>query len=336
MHPLFCSFSYDVQSVKDEVHPYEPDDRIADGHEGECNHIDDFKSIILTTANVFAIINFVFSEFRVSFSPKYFLLLPLKLQKYLAHAWVCSRRKAEEYIEKWMVTVNDERAHIGQVIDPEKDIIKVDDAIIEETENLVYYVFNKPRDIVTTCLSGKDDEQWILDIVNIPERVFPVGRLDKETTGLIILTNDGRLSNYLMHPRYEHEKEYIVEVYGKIEDEALEKMRRGVRIELKDNGSRSRIVRRIGGKDTVITKKYTTMPCLVNRLSSSKFSIILREGKNRQIRRMVDAVDHDVKRLKRIRVENIMLGDLVEGQWRRFTVTEKREMMKMIENISWV
>lgn len=116
-----------------------------------------------------------------------------------------------------------------------------------------------------------------MDIINIPERVFPVGRLDKETTGLIILTNDGRLSNYLMHPRYEHEKEYIVEVYGKIDDEALEKMRRGVRIELKDNGSRSRIVRRIGGKDTVITKKYTTKPCDIMRLSSSKFSITIRE-----------------------------------------------------------
>lgn len=143
-----------------------------------------------------------------------------------------------------MVTVNDIVAHIGQVIDPEKDIVKVSDTIVEDQASLVYYVFNKPRDIVTTCLSGKDDEQGILDIVNIPERVFPIGRLDKETTGLIILTNDGRLSNYLMHPRYAHAKEYIVEVYGKIDDEAIEKMRRGVRIELKDNGSRKAPLRR--------------------------------------------------------------------------------------------
>ncbi len=258
---------------------------------------------------------------------------PVKLQKYLAHAWVCSRRKAEEYIEKWMVTVNDIVAHIGQIIDPEKDIVKVSDTIVEDQANLVYYVFNKPRDIVTTCLSGKDDEKGILDIVNIPERVFPIGRLDKETTWLIILTNDGRLSNYLMHPRYEHEKEYIVEVYGKIDDEALEKMRMGVRIELKDNGTR-KIVRRIGGTDTVITKKYTTQPCDIIRLSSSKFSIVLKEWKNRQIRRMVDSVDYDVKRLKRIRVENIMLGDLAEGEWRKFTAFEKSEMMRMIEKIS--
>ncbi len=131
------------------------------------------------------------------------------------------------------------------MIYPEVDIVKIDDRVIEDQQNLVYYIFNKPRGIVTTCLSGKDDEKGILDIVDIPERVFPIGRLDKETTGLIILTNDGRLSNYLMHPRYEHEKEYIVEVYGKIEDEALEKMRRGVKIELKDNGSRTRMVRRV-------------------------------------------------------------------------------------------
>ena len=150
----------------------------------------------------------------------------MKLQKYLAHAGICSRRKAEEYIEAGMVTVNGTVAHIGQVIDPAVDQVKFSDQIIRDQEDLVYYVFNKPRDIVTTCLSGQDAEQGILDIVDIPERVFPIGRLDKETTGLIILTNDGRLSNYLMHPRYEHEKEYIVEVYGKIDDEALERMRR--------------------------------------------------------------------------------------------------------------
>jgi 23S rRNA pseudouridine2605 synthase len=258
------------------------------------------------------------------------MLAHMKLQKYLAHAWVCSRRKAEEYIEKWLVRVNEEVAHIGQVIDPEKDIIKVEDAIIREQENLAYYVFHKPRDIVTTCLSGQEDEKWILDIVDIPERVFPIGRLDKETTWLIILTNDGRLSNYLMHPRYEHEKEYVVEVYGKIEDEALEKMRNGVKIELKDNGTRKKIIRRIGWKDQIITRKYTTRPCEITRLSSSKFSIVLKEGKNRQIRRMVDAVDHDVKRLKRVRIENILLWDLVEGEYRRLSDREKRELLSMI------
>lgn len=176
---------------------------------------------------------------------------------------------------------------------------------------------------MTTCLSGKDNEKGILDIVDIPERVFPVGRLDKETTGLILLTNDGRLSNYLMHPRYEHEKEYIVEVYGRIEDEALERMAAGVKIELKENGSRSRIIRRIDGKDQMITRKYTTRPCEIMRLSSSKFSIVLKEGKNRQIRRMVEAVGSDVKKLKRIRIENIEIGTLPEGEYRKLSSVEK-------------
>ncbi len=254
----------------------------------------------------------------------------MKLQKYLAHAWVCSRRKAEEYIEKWLVSVNGETAHIGQVIDPEKDIVKVDDQVISEQENLVYYIFNKPRGIVTTCLSGKDDEKWILDIVSFPERVFPVGRLDKETTGLILLTNDWRLSNYLIHPRYEHEKEYVVEVYGKIEESALNKMRTGVKIELKDNGSRKKIIRRIDGEDKTITRTYRTRPCDITRLSSSKFSIILREGKNRQIRRMVEVVGYDVKRLKRVRIENIFLGELGEGEYRKLSASEKKELLGRI------
>lgn len=119
------------------------------------------------------------------------------------------------------------------------------------------------------------------------------------------MTNDGRLSNFLIHPRYEHQKEYIVEVYGKIEDEALERMRRGVKIELKEN-SRKKIA------ENTPPKLYKTKPTQIERLSSAKFSIILEEGKNRQIRRMVSAVGYDVKRLKRIRIENIKLGDLAE------------------------
>jgi 23S rRNA pseudouridine2605 synthase len=254
----------------------------------------------------------------------------MKLQKYLSQAGICSRRKAEEYIERGLVYVNEEKAHIGQVIDPEVDKVRMGDEVVKEQSNLVYYLFNKPRDIVTTCLSGKDDEKGILDIVTFPERVFPIGRLDKETTGLILLTNDGRLSNYLIHPRYEHEKEYIVEVYGKIEDEALDQMRRGVKIELKENGTRKRTIRSIGWVEKEITKTYRTRPCEINRLSSSKFSIVLREGKNRQIRRMVEVVESDIKKLKRVRVENILLGDLAEGEWRRMTAGERDELFRGI------
>jgi pseudouridine synthase len=205
----------------------------------------------------------------------------MKIQKYLSQSGVCSRRKAEEYIERGLVFVDDVVAHIGQVIDPAVQKVRIGDDIVKEQQNLAYYIFNKPRGVVTTCLSS-DEEEGIMDIVQVPERVFPIGRLDKETTGLIILTNDGRLSNYLMHPRYEHEKEYIVEVYGKIEDEAIEKMSRGIRIELKDNGSRTR-----RGLVSDMKKLYKTKPCIITRLSSSKFSIVIKEGKNRQIRRMI-------------------------------------------------
>lgn len=247
----------------------------------------------------------------------------MKLQKYLSQAGVCSRRKAEEYIAHGLVLVNGEAAHIGQIIDPENDEIRVDGKVIEDQEKLVYYIVNKPRGIVTTCLSGQEDEKGILDIIEFPERVFPIGRLDKETTGLIIMTNDGRLSNYLIHPRYEHQKEYQVEVYGKIEDEALDKMRRGVKIELKEN-SRNPL------KKNSPPKIYKTKPCLIERLSSSKFHIVLEEGKNRQIRRMTSAVGYDIKKLKRIRIENIQLGDLAEGDYRPFTQQEKKVLFERI------
>ncbi len=251
----------------------------------------------------------------------------MKLQKYLSQAGICSRRKAEEYIAAELVRVNGEVAHIGQIINPDSDTIVIDNKVIEDTEKLVYYKLNKPRWVVTTCVSH--DDTWILDIVDIPERVFPIGRLDKETTGLIILTNDGRLSNYLMHPRYEHEKEYVVEVYGKIEDEALEKLTAWIRIELKDNGTRKSPT--YWGDGTWIYKKtYKTKPCYIERLSSSKFSIMIREGKNRQIRRMVESVWYWIKRLKRIRVENIFLGDLEEGQYEKFSHKEKTELFSKL------
>ena len=214
----------------------------------------------------------------------------LRIQKYLSQAWICSRRKAEELVSAWAVLVNWETASIWQSIDPEVDKVEINDKKIEKTDELVYYKLNKPYGIVTTC--KQDWESSIIDIIDIRERVFPIWRLDKNTTWLIILTNDWRLSNYLMHPRYEHEKEYVVEVYWKIEDSALMKM---------------------AGWVSILWKK--TKHCTVRRISSWTFSIILKEWMNRQIRRMVENVWHQVKRLKRIRVENIEIGNLKEWQY---------------------
>ncbi|MDD2487570.1 MAG: pseudouridine synthase [Candidatus Gracilibacteria bacterium] len=221
----------------------------------------------------------------------------IRLQKYMSQAGICSRRKAEEYINAGDVYINGVKALIGQSVDPETDKVTLGNMIVEDKKNHVYYKLNKPFGIITTC--SQDGESSILDIVEIPERVFPIGRLDKNSTGLILLTNDGRLSNYLMHPRYEHEKEYIVDVYGKISDEELDDMSEGMFI----LGKRTRQAE-------------------IRRVGSGTFSIILKEGMNRQIRRMVEKTGHQVKRLKRIRVENILIEDMKEGEYRKLTQIE--------------
>lgn len=221
----------------------------------------------------------------------------IRLQKYLSQAWICSRRKAEEYIVSWQVFVNWKKATIGQSIDANIDKVTFGNKIVEDKKELVYYKINKPYWVITTC--KQDGETSILDIIDVPERVFPIGRLDKNSTWLIILTNDGRLSNYLMHPRYQHEKEYVVQVFWKIEDEDLQTMSQWV---------------------FILWKK--TKDAEIRRLNSWMFSILLREWMNRQIRRMVESVGHKVKKLIRVRIENITLGKLKEWDLIRLTNKE--------------
>jgi len=229
----------------------------------------------------------------------------IRLQKYMSQAWICSRRKAEEYIWAWQVYVNGNVADIGQSITADKDIVTLWKWAELQQQKYVYYKYNKPRGIETTC--AQRGGQSIIDIVNIKERVFPIGRLDKETTGLIILTNDGRITNYLTHPRYGHEKEYVVETFGPIHDESLETMSQGVKILWK------------------WTKK-----CKIQRIAAWKFSITLTEWKNRQIRRMVEEVGNKVKKLKRIRIENILLDWLDEWQARHLSNGEKNVLSKKL------
>ena len=231
----------------------------------------------------------------------------IRLQKYLSQAWICSRRKAEEYIKDWLIKVNGEVAQIWQSINPKVDKVELLDKIIKDQKKLVYYKINKPRGIVTTC--AQNDERNIIDIIDIPERVFPIWRLDKDTTGLLLLTNDWRLSNYLIHPRYNHQKEYIVETFWPISDEALEKMSRGV----------------------YILDWYKTKPCKIKRISKGKFSIVLTEWKNRQIRRMVEAVGKKVKKLKRIRIENIELGNLAFWEYKHLSKKELKELFNRLK-----
>lgn len=229
----------------------------------------------------------------------------LRLQKYMSAAWICSRRKAEEYIEKWQVLVNGEVATIWMSIDPDVDEVTLWNSAKLEQQKYVYYKFNKPRGIETTC--AQKDGQSIIDIINVKQRVFPVWRLDKDTTGLILLTNDGRITNYLTHPRFWHEKQYVVETFGPISDEALKKMSRGI----------------------MVLWKWTKK-CKVERIAAGKFSITLTEWRNRQIRRMVDAVWSRVKKLKRIRIENIFLDSLSEWQIKHLSKKEAAELFDRI------
>lgn len=229
----------------------------------------------------------------------------MRLQKYMSQAWICSRRKAEEYISEGNVFVNGKVACIGDSIDIQTDRVEIGDKVVKDQEEYVYYKMNKPRGIITTCAEFWDKN--IIDIIDIKQRVFPVGRLDKDTTWLILLTNDGRITNYLIHPRYEHEKEYIVEVFWTIDDEALEEMRKWV----------------------FILWTYTK-EAGIKRIASWKFSIILTEWKNRQIRRMVEKVWSRVKKLKRIRIENIELGNLKDWQYKHLSKAETTELFKRI------
>jgi 23S rRNA pseudouridine2605 synthase/23S rRNA pseudouridine2604 synthase len=227
----------------------------------------------------------------------------MRLQKFLSTAGICSRRRGEEFIKNGRVAVNGEIVvELGTKIDPEKDQVGFDGKPVKYEQPLVYIVLNKPVDYVTSC--NHPGEKIVLDLVDIGQRVYPVGRLDKDSTGLLLLTNDGRLHHKLSHPSFDHEKEYDVTVAKPITDGALQKLAAGLPM-----------------------MESRTRPARVQRISSRRFRIILKEGKNRQVRRMVRKVGNQVKILKRIRVAGINLGRLPPGKWRHLTEKEKEETL---------
>ena len=230
----------------------------------------------------------------------------VRLQKFLSSAGVCSRRQGEEYIKKGYVKVNGEVViELGTKVDPTRDRIEIDRELIKEAQNRVYIVLNKPEGYVTSCKQPED--KIVLDLIDIPERIFPVGRLDKASTGLLILTNDGLLHHRISHPSYDHEKEYEVVLAKPIPNGALKKMEQGLPM--------------------MSTK---TRSAKIEKISPTRFRIVLREGKNKQIRRMVRKVGNRVIRLKRIRISNIRLATLAEGQWRYLTEKEKKGLINML------
>ena len=230
----------------------------------------------------------------------------MRLQKFLSAAGVCSRRKGEEYIKAGRVAVNNQVVvELGTKVDPAADLVQVDGTPVQSSQPLIYIALNKPGEYVTSC--SHPGEKIVLDLVDIPRRVYPVGRLDKDSTGLLLLTNDGRLHHKLSHPSFDHEKEYDVTVTKPITDGALGKMAAGLPM-----------------------METQTRPARVQRISARRFRIVLQEGKNRQVRRMVRKVGNQVTGLKRVRVANIKLGRLASGAWRHLSDLEKRELLKIL------
>ncbi len=227
----------------------------------------------------------------------------MRLQKFLSAAGFSSRRQGEEYIKDGRVKVNGIIVtELGTKVDPETDRVEVDGTMLSLNQKLVYIALNKPREYVTSC--DQADTKIVLDLIDIPQRVYPIGRLDKDSTGLLLLTNDGRLHHCLSHPSFDHEKEYEVSVAKPIPSGTLERLSKGLLL--------------MGRK---------TRPATVERISSRQFRIVLKEGRNRQIRRMVRKVGNQVTRLHRMRISNIKIGDLKPGSWRHLTSREKTQLL---------
>ncbi len=230
----------------------------------------------------------------------------MRLQKFLSAAGVCSRRKGEEYIKAGRVAVNSQIVvELGTKVDPAADLVQVDGIPVQSSQPLIYIALNKPIDYVTSC--SHPGEKIVLDLVDIPRRVYPIGRLDKDSTGLLLLTNDGRLHHKLSHPSFDHEKEYDVTVIKPITGGALRKLAEGLPM-----------------------MKTQTRSARVQRISARRFRIVLQEGKNRQVRRMVRKVGNQVTGLKRVRVANLKLGRLAPGAWRHLTQKEKLDLLKIL------
>lgn len=227
--------------------------------------------------------------------------MSVRINKYIASSGMCSRRKAEEYIENGLVTINDKLASLSSTVE-ENDIVKIDGKLIESKKDYVVLLFNKPKGI--TCTTEHKVKDNIIDFINYPERIFPIGRLDKDSQGLILLTNNGDLVNECLRVENGHEKEYVVRVDKPITNEFLNKMSNGIKIY------------------NPVTNKYTkTLPCTIKQIGKNNFSIILKQGLNRQIRRMCSALDYHVISLKRIRFMHLKL-DVDEGKYRLLTQKE--------------
>ncbi len=233
---------------------------------------------------------------------------PVRLNKYLSEAGVCSRREADRLIESGRVTVDGKPAQTGMRITPGQ-AVRIGRKVVSKQDEMIVLAVNKPKGIV--CTEERRERNSIVRFLDYPVRVTYVGRLDKDSRGLLLMTNNGDIINRMMRAANRHEKEYKVTVDKEITENFLRQMSEGVKI-----------------LDTV------TRPCKVEKLGKYTFSIILTQGLNRQIRRMCGVFGYEVKDLVRVRVMNIRLGSLKEGQYRKLTDEELNELYEMIKDFS--
>jgi 23S rRNA pseudouridine2605 synthase len=231
-----------------------------------------------------------------------------RLQKVLARAGLGSRRSIEEQILKGRITVNGRKAILGARVDPSRDVVEVDGSRVQLAADAIYYLLNKPVGVVTSA-ADEQGRTTVLDLVDPGVRVWPVGRLDVDTEGALLLTNDGELTNRITHPRYEVPKTYVAEVGGSVGPRVQRHLARGVRLE---DG---------------MTKRAEVS--LLERVpGGSLVEITLAEGKHRQVRRMFEAVGHPVRRLVRTAIGPLMLGRLKPGTLRRLSPEEVRSLFR--------
>lgn len=231
----------------------------------------------------------------------------VRINKYLSEAGICSRREADRQIEMQRVTINGRAAMAVERVFP-GDVVMYGNKLVSREEEVILIAVNKPEGIV--CTAEKREKDNIVDFIKYPKRIYPIGRLDKKSHGLLLMTNQGDLVNKMMRSGNYHEKEYIVKVNREVTKEFLRELAEGVYLEELD---------------------ATTRPCKVEKVGRRSFRIILTQGLNRQIRRMCEAFGYRVVDLKRVRIMNIHLGDLREGAYRKVTREEWQELQKQIK-----
>jgi len=232
---------------------------------------------------------------------------PMRLNRHMYLEKICSRREADRLIEAGQVFVNGKKAKMGQKVE-KSDKVTLDKKVQQKQEKKIYLAFNKPVGVVShnPQMGEKSAEEYLQ---HIPEKVSPLGRLDKASNGLMLFSNDGTIVDKLLNPKYEHEKEYVVEVDKRIDKIFLTKMQNGVDIE-----------------------GYTTKPAKISKIDPRRFRLILTEGKKHQIRRMTAALGYQVQSLKRERVQNIRLGKLKQGAYKEITGLELLDFLKSINH----